>query len=404
MIKLIPPIAVPIYFVDLFKATTEAIFKKRIKLLDRFKRFITEYSGFKYSITYQSGYMALFCLLKKLKESSHRNGIIMPAYTCPSVFFAVKNAKLVPAYMDTDLESFNNSIDDLKKIITNNTLAIITVSLFGFRSANISQIRQILQEIDREDIVIIEDLSQALGKTDDKRCDQKEYGDCGILSFGRAKMISTINGGAIVFNQSKIFNKTDELCQQRILFNITLLIKAILFSLLINKYFYRLTNLILTRKRRLDPFNLKDYTKINQSNIYGLSVFQLSLGIRMFKRLTDFNRLRVINARFYKNIFKDSKKFVIQPTENNLYLRFAVVFRDKSKLKIAQSFLLRNGIKTSTADYPLLPSIHNFEASSYSSMYQKGSFIASNILTLPTHPGFKANEYENIFNELIKLL
>jgi dTDP-4-amino-4,6-dideoxygalactose transaminase len=404
MIKLVPPIAVPIRFNDIMKTIFGFIFKSKKKLKYCFNTQVNEYTGYKYVRTFQSGYLALYHLLIKLKENSNKEEILIPVYTCPSVYYAVKNAKLNPKYVDADLQSFNISIDEICSSLTENTLAIVVVYLFGFKSVNILLLRKKLIKIGRPDVIIIEDMCQFLGKTnEDKRYDDN-LGDYGILSFGRAKFISTINGGAIVSNNTHIFNTIDSEYKPSVFFNIELFIKTIVFGVIITSLFYRITNMILQKKRQLDPYNLKDYSNIDHRNLSDLSSFQLSLGNQMFKRLKSFNDRRHKNGCFYSNYFSDNSKFIIQPTTNNLYLRFAIVFRDKGEKKLAQEFLFQKGIMTSTADYPLLSTVRNDFANNESVQFEVASFIATNILTLPTHPGFDAKEYPKVFNELLELL
>jgi hypothetical protein len=66
--------------------------------------------------------------------------------------------------------------------------------------------------------------------------------------------------------------------------------------------------------------------------------------------------------------------------------------------------LLKNGIITSTVDYPLLSEINNYSASTFSREFYNASKIASNILTFPTHPDVKMLDYTNLFDELFKIL
>lgn len=81
---------------------------------------------------------------------------------------------------------------------------------FGCYSIDINQLRDLLSLLGREDILIIEDMCQALGDVKNFRSCKKQYADYGILSFGRAKMISTVNGGALISNNSNILKAIPE--------------------------------------------------------------------------------------------------------------------------------------------------------------------------------------------------
>ena len=100
MQKLIPAASVPIYFKDIIKSLLSYFFKKRVSILKKFNKKILNITGFKYVRTFQSGYLALYHLLVKIKGYKKNGEIIIPVYTCPSVYYAVVNSNLKPVYLE----------------------------------------------------------------------------------------------------------------------------------------------------------------------------------------------------------------------------------------------------------------------------------------------------------------
>ena len=105
-------------------------FLKRVTISEKFNKRISNITGFKYVRTFQSGYLALYHLLFKIKGDKKKCEIIIPVYTCPSVYYAVVNSGLIPVYIDSDLESFNSSLEYLKNKISKNTVAIMVLHVF----------------------------------------------------------------------------------------------------------------------------------------------------------------------------------------------------------------------------------------------------------------------------------
>ena len=124
----------------------------------------------------------------------------------------------------------------------------------------------------------------------------------------------------------------------------------------------------------------------------------------MLNRIHEFNLRRKENAKFYLKYFENNENYLVQPFVNNFYLRFAVIFKDKYDCEFIKNFLFKNGINTSTVNYPLLSKINNFKASTFSSEFCNASKIATNILTFPTHPEVKMLNYTKLFDELFEKL
>jgi len=402
MWRLIPAVAVPINISCITRTIIGSVFKKRGSLLTDFNKSICSLTNFKYSRTFQSGYLALYTLLEYLKQKNKEREVILSAYTCPSVLFAVKNAGLIPVFVDVDINDFNVAHVEIEKKVNDNTLVIIAAHMFGC-FCDIGQIRDALALINRSDVIIIEDLCQSLTDLTQIKNDVREYGDFGILSFGRAKTISTLNGGALVTNCRISFNSIVEQTPDRIGKISTLIsqvIKLFVFSIAVTPLLFRISNFLLNRKRAVNQFNLNDYKNINHDNLGELQKVQVALGIQMLKKIEMFNQKRRLNWNVYENVFVKRDNIQMQRSINNIGLRFPVLFSNSKEKSRWIKSLYSYGIVSSSADYPVLPTIEEGFPRLEHKQYPNASRIASEIMTFPTHPILTNHSLKSILKKI----
>ena len=101
-----------------------------------------------------SGRASLYSILRalNLREGS-RVGV--PLFCCPVVFDAISQAKLVPSFIDINLDDYNLSVNDLERK-KESLSALVVVHMFG-HPADMDSIRNACK-----DIPIVEDCAQSL--------------------------------------------------------------------------------------------------------------------------------------------------------------------------------------------------------------------------------------------------
>lgn len=125
---------------------------------------------------------------------------IMPGdevITSPYSFFATAGsiARLgaVPVFVDIDPLSYNINPNQIEKVITSKTKAIIPVHLFG-QSAEMGKICELAKKFN---IKIIEDAAQAIGSRYKDRY-VGSIGDIGCFSFFPSKNLGCFGDGGLV--------------------------------------------------------------------------------------------------------------------------------------------------------------------------------------------------------------
>ncbi len=177
-------------------------------MVDAFERALCAYTGAKYCVAVANGTAALHLAVAALKIKKG-SGI-----TSPITFLATANALiyngLKPLFADIDPKTVNMSPKALKRVIRKDTKVIIPVHFAG-RPASMKEILSIAR---RQKCFVIEDAAHAIGSRypDGNRIGSCKYSDMTIFSFHPVKMITTGEGGAIMTNDKKIY---DRLCRLR---------------------------------------------------------------------------------------------------------------------------------------------------------------------------------------------
>ena len=163
-----------------------------------------QYLGSKYVFALNSGRSCLITILESLnlKKGSE---VLVQAFTCNAAINPIIWSGLKPVYVDCDENTFNIDVDDLKKKITSNTKVIIVQHTFGL-SANMGEVMKIVQE---NNLILIEDCAHSLGaEYNGKKVGT--FGHASFFSFSRDKIISSVYGGMIAVNDSKIGEKIEK--------------------------------------------------------------------------------------------------------------------------------------------------------------------------------------------------
>ncbi|MEI8230710.1 MAG: aminotransferase class I/II-fold pyridoxal phosphate-dependent enzyme [Candidatus Peregrinibacteria bacterium] len=149
-------------------------------------------------IFFSCGRQGLLALLKAF-EAEKGSEIIIQAYTCVVVPNAIEAAGLVPVYADVDIETLNLDCSDVERKITHKTKAILCQHSFGIPADT----RTLRALCDRYNLFLIEDCAHIIPDASGPEEIGKD-GDFILLSFGRDKAISGIDGGAMLSRDSRI--------------------------------------------------------------------------------------------------------------------------------------------------------------------------------------------------------
>ncbi|MDB5815115.1 MAG: nucleotide sugar aminotransferase [Rhodocyclales bacterium] len=148
-----------------------------------------------------SGTACLVVILSAMRQGSARRSVVVPAYTCPLVVFAVLHCGLRVRVCDLSVDSFELDPAALRAVCDDDTLAIIPVHLAG-RVANLDEVIAIARQCNA---YVIEDAAQSFGAQRGGTSIGLQ-GDAGFFSFAAGKGLSLYEGGLWIARDATMQN------------------------------------------------------------------------------------------------------------------------------------------------------------------------------------------------------
>jgi dTDP-4-amino-4,6-dideoxygalactose transaminase len=166
----------------------------------RFEEEWAAHLGIDHCVCVTGGTAALVCSLVGLGIGPG-DEVIVPGYTFMASAVAVLAVGAIPILAEID-ESLTLDPASVEERITPRTKAIMPVHMMGM-PADMARITELAR---RHEIFVVEDACQADGGSFDGR-PLGTWGDVGAFSFNFWKIISAGEGGAVVTNDSEIFER-----------------------------------------------------------------------------------------------------------------------------------------------------------------------------------------------------
>ena len=168
--------------------------------VDAFESEFAGFIGVKHALAVSSGSAGLQTALSALGVGPGQE-VIVPAYMWVAVVAAVVNLGAIPVLADID-ESFTLSPVDFERRITPRTTGVIAVHMSG-APANIPALLEIAR---KRHLFLLEDCAQcAGGSIGGKKVGS--FGDVGIFSFQMNKNMSSGEGGCVVTNDDRLYQR-----------------------------------------------------------------------------------------------------------------------------------------------------------------------------------------------------
>lgn len=148
-----------------------------------------------------NGHMALELAIQAF-DFPKGSEIITTPFTFISTTHAIVRNGLQPVFCDVKVS--DGTIDETKieALISDKTVAILPVHVYG----NICNIEQIQSIADKYNLKVIYDAAHAFGEKY-KGKGIGSYGDASVFSFHATKVFNTIEGGAVTFSDSSMYEK-----------------------------------------------------------------------------------------------------------------------------------------------------------------------------------------------------
>ena len=375
-----PTAGTPYRFSDLFFAKLGLFQSKQVFV--KYSDILKSYFNVENLALVNSGTTANFIIYKVLKEQRQREEqveIILPAYTAPSLLLPIEAAGLKPVLVDIDPATFNLSVEKVKEKLSDKTLAIMPVHMFGLPC----EVDAFLEMTKGTDVFVLEDGASALGTTvNDHHIGTRA--PFGFYSLNRGKNVSTLAGGIITWKDPELndlFQKyIRELMSLPAHSQFIMFLKYVALSLAVRPFFYTILN----------PFISKfKYTTLHTHfDSFQYTTMQASLGINLWKRIEYLDNKRVENGLELMKIFQGRPGFKVPeiPEKANVAFNQFPIVVDNLELRTTIIDRLKQiGLETTTLyDYPLhhiFPEL-NIEGND---PYPHATYLARHLLLIPPH-------------------
>lgn len=385
MIKKISVVATPIYFNDLFSPC-----RSKRKAREEFTNYLKDYLSSEHIFLLNSATSSIFTILNALRiKSAQKNEVILPAYTTSSLVMAIKRSGLKPVICDISLDDFNLDFNKLSTCVSERTLAILGVHMFGIVSRGLKDLKN-----KYPGCFIIEDCAQALGsKIDGKPVGH--LGDISFFSFNRGKNLPTYGGGAISVNHPDLIldikKALENIKDAGTAFRLSVFFKIFALSLAVRPFFYGLLYPFIApfkgQKDSLD-FEVKKYTD-----------FQAALALSLSKRIDKFNDLRYNNGIKLISALQGLGLFIVPRIYEDTrpaFNRLPVICKDLKIREKIERRLWKAGVETSRMY--LKPLHHMLDLGYKKEDFPNANYLAEHLLTLPIHPSVKEKDLLKMIN------
>ena len=343
--------------------------------VEEFENKVAEYVGAKYAVAVSNGTAALHvaCLAAGIKEGDE-------VITTPITFAASSNCVLycggTPVFADIDEKTYNIDPEDIRRKITPRTKAIIPVHFTG-QPCDMDAIYQIAKE---HNLLVIEDAAHALG-AEYKGKKIGSISDMTTFSFHPVKPITTAEGGMVVTNDKKLYERLK------------------LFR----------SHGITREECLMEPKDDSEggwyYQQLELGYNYRLTDVQAALGSSQMKKLDAFIQKRCEIVEEYDKAFANNPNirtpYVLDGVMSGWHL-YIIQVLNKNRKEVFEE-LRKAGIGVNVHYIPVYKHPY-YQKHGYNEVCcENAEELYKNMISLPIHPGLTKEQQEYVIEKVINL-
>lgn len=341
-----------------------------------FEKQFAKFFNSKYAVMCSSGSTANLLMVASLffsKKPKLKAGdeIIVPAVSWSTTYFPLQQYNLRLKFVDIDLNTLNYNLKDLESAISNRTKAIMIVNLLG----NSNEFDKINELVKNRNIFLIEDNCESMGaKYNNKFCGT--YGLMGTFSTFFSHHMATMEGGMVLTNNEEYYH--------------------ILLCLRAHGWTRNLPNKNYVSNKSSDWFHESFRFILPGYNVRPVEMSG-AIGLEQLKKLPSFIKQRRKNANYFKKLFEDDDRFLIQREigESSWFGFSLIISKDSINRKKLVDLLTKNKIDCRpivTGDFTKNTVMKYFNYEIHKSL--------NNADYLHYHGFFIGNSHEDLSNEL----
>ncbi|MER1956095.1 MAG: DegT/DnrJ/EryC1/StrS family aminotransferase [Solibacillus sp.] len=162
----------------------------------KFEREVAAYLNSPNVALFTNGHLALEASLEAFGLTGE---VITTPFTFASTTHAIVRKGLTPVFADINPRDYTMQTENLERLITEKTSAILPVHVYG----NLCDVKEIERIATKYNLKVIYDAAHAFGVTVNGKS-MANFGDASMYSFHATKVFNTIEGGALTFKDSNL--------------------------------------------------------------------------------------------------------------------------------------------------------------------------------------------------------
>jgi perosamine synthetase len=356
--------------------------------------------GARHAVLMPQARVGIFLALRALTRTKKK--VVLSPYTIHDVINMVICAGAQPVFADIDRATCNIDTRQIEQLIDDQTGAVLVTHLHGL-ACDIEGAARVCRE---RGVPLLEDTSQAFGaRVAGRRLGR--FGTAGIYSYGMAKNVNCLYGGAVVtdddalagelrreleafpYTDSSVLLRRAAFCLSGDLLTWPPIFKAATFWAFRHGYLHNVEALN-KRVRGEDAPALK--TEIPESYLRRITPMQARLLVPQLAEVDRLSEIRIGYARRYDAGLAGIPEILTPPRRDDgshIYLNYAIQVADRHALL---RYLMTHG-----RDLTVQHMGNNADYSCYAAWKRdcpNARATAGQVLLLPTYPGYGEDEVE----------
>lgn len=346
-----------------------------------FENIWSNWLNVKHSVMVNSGASANYISIAMVKELVGTGEIIVPPLGWVSDISSVVQLGMTPVFVDIDMSNLAITAKNIKEAITKETKAIVLVHCLGFNGLT-DEIIKIAKE---NNILLIEDCCESHGATFNGK-KVGSIGDISLFSFYFGHHITTIEGGMVCVNDSKLYDLAK---------------------------LFRSHGMTREASPELQEYYKQNYTDLNPLFTFAVAGFNMRstelnavLGIEQMNRI-DYNvNKRVQNFKIWLDNLDNNKFFTDFNIQGNSNFALPLIMQKNTcdKLKSICELLEKEKVeyRLGTAgggNQAKQPYLKNFKYKIFGSL-TNSNYIHNNALYIGNHPELTEEQIVNLCKKL----
>lgn len=303
---------------------------------------LKEYLDVKHFIAINNGTTALEIAIHSLELTGE---VILPSFTFVATAHALKWLGLKPVFCDIDPLTLCLCPDEVEKLITPNTSAILGVHIFG----NTCKIKELELIAKKYSIKLFFDAAHAFSNSY-KNKKIGNFGECEVFSFHATKFFNTFEGGAVATNNDYLAKKI----------------------------------------KLLRNFGFVGQDEVQSLGINGkMSEVSAAMGLTNFESIEKFININKNNYQLYMNLLNDVngikvKSYKRDQCNNFQYIVLLVNEKYGRSRDDLMFYLQERGVRARRYFWPACHKMQPYESEGSFCDLLNTEKISSQIITLPT--------------------